>query len=167
MVLNVPFTRTIKLNFNHNFLPGCEYYYNPQLKKQKEEEKKKIASELGVSDATSNDFSQFLKLLKMNGILDGQGESLIKSGLNLNRPGGNKRLRPGGRRQPGGRRKPGRRRPTTPRPVYDYYDYYDYEYDQLEEDVRSPGPGPLAARPKIINRGNPLLKQVHQHDGSF
>ena len=113
---------------NHTF-PGCEYYYNPQLKKQKEEEKKKIASELGT-DVSNSDFSQFLKLLKMSGVLNSEGESLIQSSLLKNKT-------PRPRNRPGGRRKPPRlRRPTTPRPrpVYDYYYDYDYEYGYEDYD---------------------------------
>ena len=147
------------------YIPGCEYYYNPALKKQKEEEKQQIATKLGA-DVSSNDFSQFLKLLKMSGVLNGDSESAIQATLkNQNRgplrgkrPGIGGR-RPGGRR-PGGRRKPPRRRPTTPRPVY--YDDYYYDYDYLYEDEPPIAAGRTFQDSKALksNRKPSIISQV-------
>ena len=55
------------------------------MRKKKEEEKKQIASNLGT-DVSSSDFTQFIKLLRMSGVLNGEGETLLQSGLT--RPGG-------------------------------------------------------------------------------
>ena len=88
------------------------------------------------TDVSNSDFSQFLKLLKMSGVLSGEAGEALRQSPALSFPNKNlrNRKRPGG---PGGRRKkPARRRPTTPAPVYDYYydydyaDYYDYEEPQ-------------------------------------
>ena len=134
-------------------IPGCEYYYNPQLKKQKEEEKKKIASNLGT-DVSNNDFSQFLKLLKMSGVLTSDGESLIQSTLGKQAAGlgggvgGGRPRRPGRPRGLGGRRKKPRRRPTTPRPEYDYY-YDDYEDYTEGAAIESESPRNSQVHPNI------------------
>ena len=107
------------------YISGCEYYYNPALRKKKEEEKKQLATNLGA-DVSSSDFTQFIKLLKMSGVLDGEGESLLKS--SLSRPAGPLRpKRPKRPKKMGKRPRPGRRPRPRARPVYDYYDY-DYNY---------------------------------------
>ena len=86
---------------------------------------------------SSSDFTQFIKLLKMSGVLDGEGESLLKS--SLSRPSGP--LRPNRPKRPkkGKRPRPGRRPRPRPRPVYDYYDY-DYNYED-EASSRPPVSG--------------------------
>ena len=83
---------------------------------------------------SSNDFSQFLKLLEMSGVLNGEAGSAIQAALGKGGPGlgGGKPRRPGRPGRPrglGGRRKKPRRRPTTPRPEYDYYYDEDYSYE--------------------------------------
>ena len=157
---------SLKIYFEPLHVPGCEYYYNPALKKQKEEEKKQIASKLGA-DVSSNDFSQFLKLLKMSGVLNGDSEAAIKATLkNQNKRGPLRGKRPGiggrrpGGRRPGGRRKPPRRRPTTPRPVY--YDDYYYDYDYLYEDEPpiTSGRGFQDSKAIKSNRNPSIISQV-------
>ena len=137
-------------------LTGCEYYYNPQLKKKKEEEKKKIASELGT-DVSNSDFSQFLKLLKMSGVLDGDAGEALRQSPALSFPSKNirNRNRPG---LGGRRKKPGRRqRPTTPAPVYDYYYDYDYaDYYAYKEPQLPPAKFPVRAQQR--GRVNILAK---------
>merc|ERR1711892_300800 len=131
---------------------GCEFYYNPAAKKKKEEQKQSIASEIGA-DISSNDFSQFIKLLKMTGVLGGNSvNGAFQTGLGGNgfkqggRIGGGRRKRPKNRRQ----------RPVRPiRPQYDYYDYDDYEYDvpearpKLSLHASSPANRPFNQRPRV------------------
>ena len=127
------------------YISGCEYYYNPALRKKKEEEKKQIATNLGA-DVSSSDFTEFIKLLKMSGVLDGEGESLLKS--SLGRPAGPLRQsRPKRPKKMGKRPRPGRRPRPRARPVYDYYDY-DYNYqDQSFLDEAS-------SRPAVSSRNH-------------
>ena len=94
---------------------GCEFYYNPALKKKTEEENAELASELGA-DITGADFNQFLKLLRMSGVLGGRGEAALR------RPAGRPGPRPGRRPRPGGPRR------GRPRPVRPHADFYDYDY---------------------------------------
>ena len=122
--------------FDCKYISGCEYYYNPALRKKKEEEKKQIASNLGA-DVSSSDFTEFIKLLKMSGVLDREGESLLKS--SLGRPTGPLRpKRPKRPKKMGKRPRPGRRQRPRPRPVYDYYDYaYEFEDQTFLEEASS------------------------------
>ena len=133
-------------------ISGCEFYYNPAAKKKKEEQKQSIASQIGA-DISSNDFSQFIKLLKMTGVLGGNSvNDAFQTGLGGNgfkqggRIGGGRRKRPKNRRQ----------RPVRPiRPQYDYYDYDDYEYDvpearpKLSHRASSPANRPFNQRPRV------------------
>ena len=129
---------------DHCCIPGCEYYYNPALRKKKEEEKKQIASNLGT-DVSSTDFTQFIKLLRMSGVLDGDSETLLQAGLSkqTGSPARNKKRpnRPGRPNRP--RSKRPRPRPR-PRPVIYDYDYYDYDY---AEDQAS-------SRPAVISKNH-------------
>merc|ERR1711892_1580794 len=134
---------------------GCEFYYNPAAKKKKEEQKQSIASEIGA-DISSNDSSQFIKLLKMTGVLGGNSvNDAFQTGLGGNgfkqggRIGGGRRKRPKNRRN-----RPVRPRPS--RPQYDDYFYYqDYEYDipearpKLSLHASSPANRPFNQRPRV------------------
>ena len=132
-------------------ISGCEFYYNPAAKKKKEEQKQSIASKIGA-DISSNDFSQFIKLLKMTGVLGGNSvNDAFQTGLGGNgfkqggRIGGGRRKRPKNRRN-----RPVRPRPS--RPQYDDYFYYqDYEYDIPE------------ARPKLsLHASSPANRPFNQ-----
>ena len=103
---------------------------------------------------SNSDFSQFLKLLKMSGVLDGEaGETLRQS------PAPKQNLR--NRKRPGAlggrRKKPGRRRPTTPAPVYDYYYDYDYADYYAYEEPQAPA-AKFPARTQQRGRVNILAK---------
>merc|ERR1712106_1114237 len=166
---------------------GCEFYYNPAGKKKKEEQEKSIASKVGA-DITSNDFNQFLKLLKMTGVLGGNsvndafqgilGGSGFKQGKGLGGGGGRRKGLGGGRRQGlgggGGRRKRPkklRQRPARPqRPQYDDYDdyneyaVYDDEYDAPVSRPRGPlqsSKRPFVQRPRPIGNDRlPILASI-------
>ena len=88
------------------------------------------------ADITSSDFNQFLKLLKMSGVLGGNSVSdAFAGGI------GPKGFRQGIRKGGGRRKRPKklRQRPVRPiRPQYDYYDYDYAEYDALEAQHRPP-----------------------------
>merc|ERR1712106_1190885 len=152
---------------------GCEFYYNPAGKKKKEEQEKSIASKVGA-DITSNDFNQFLKLLKMTGVLGGNsvndafqgilGGSGFKQGKGLG-GGGGRRKRP----------KKLRQRPARPqRPQYDDYDdyneytVYDDEYDAPVSRPRGPlqsSKRPFVQRPRPIGNDRlPILASIQPDD---
>jgi len=150
---------------------GCEFYYNPAAKKKKEEQEKKLANIAGA-EVTSNDFNQFLKLLKMSGVLGGGGNSVneaFKSGLGGNsfnqglRKGPSKGPLAGRRKRPKNlRQRPGRQRKRPLRPQqFDYYDYaseYDYEYDEPPLRKRPKLAGSLPAKRPIKQRNRPAGK---------
>jgi len=176
---------------NPGNVEGCEFYYNPAGKKKKEEQEKSIASKVGA-DITSNDFNQFLKLLKMTGVLGGNsvndafqgilGGSGFKQGKGLGGGGGRRKGLGGGRRQGlgggGGRRKRPkklRQRPArAQRPQYDDYDdyndyaVYDDEYDAPVSRPRGPLQGskrPFVQRPRPIgNDRQPNLASTQPDD---
>jgi len=107
---------------------GCEFYYNPAAKKKKEKQDRNIASQVGA-DVSSDEFSQFLKLLKMTGVLGGNSvNDPLKTGLRGNR------FKQGGRVGGGRRKRPKNRRPRPRprRPIRPQYDYYDYDYDEYD-----------------------------------
>jgi len=150
---------------------GCEFYYNPAAKKKKEEQEKKLANIAGA-EVTSNDFNQFLKLLKMSGVLGGGGNSVneaFKSGLGGNsfnqglRKGPSKGPLAGRRKRPKNlRQRPGRQRKRPLRPQqFDYYDYaseYDYEYDEPPPRKRPKLAGSSPAKRPIKQRNRPSGK---------
>jgi len=149
---------------------GCEFYYNPAAKKKKEEQEKKLANIAGA-EVTSNDFNQFLKLLKMSGVLGG-GNSVndaFQSGLGGS--GFSQGLRKGPLKGPlAGRRKrpkklrqrPGRPRQRPLRPQqFDYYDYapeYDYEYDEPPPRKRPQAVGSSPGKRPVKQRNRPSAK---------
>jgi len=120
---------------------GCEYYYNPAAKKKKEEQEKNIASQVGA-DITSSDFNQFLKLLKMSGVLGGNSVSdAFASGI------GPKGFRQGIRKGGGRRKRPKKLRQRPVRPIRPQYDYYDYDYAEYDALEAQPRPPPHASSP--------------------
>ena len=87
---------------------------------------------------SSSDFTQFIKLLRMSGVLNGEAESLLQSGLTRQGgPAGARKERPNKRpNRPNRPNRPRSKRPRPrprPRPVIYDYDYYDYDY---KEDVK-------------------------------
>merc|ERR1740128_392323 len=113
---------------------GCEDFYDPKAKKKKAD----IAESLGA-DIGDKDFTKFLKLIQMSGLIPGSVEPDIRrpgGGIRPARPNRNRPNRRGGNRR-GGSRKGGRkhqRRPVKP-VLYDSYEYYDddeYEYEDYE-----------------------------------
>ena len=109
---------------------------------------------------SNSDFSQFLKLLKMSGVLGGDAGEPLRQSPALSFPQNlRNRKRPGG---PGGRRKkPARRRPTTPAPIYDYYYDYDYTDYYAYEEPQAPA-AKFPARSQQRGRVN-ILAKVGSH----